>query len=45
MLEKLPTWYPDFDTEERKAMLGETVLVALDAGVLRKPEEGGPEVK
>lgn len=42
MVEKLPTWYPGFDTEERKTLLGQTVLVALDAGVLRKPEESGP---
>ena len=42
MVEKLPTWYPGFDNGERKTLLGETVMVALEAGILRKPEESGP---
>ena len=43
MVEKLPTWYPGFENEERKTLLGETVMVALSAGVLRKPEESDPD--
>jgi hypothetical protein len=38
MVEKLPTWYPGYDNSEDKQFLGQSIMVALDCGVLRKPE-------
>jgi hypothetical protein len=40
MVEKLPAWYPGFNNEERKELLGRAVVLALEVGVLRKPEAG-----
>lgn len=33
-IEKLPTWYPSYDQASAKALLGETMRTALDAGVV-----------
>jgi len=38
LVEKLPAWYPGYDNTEDIQLLGQSVMVALDCGVLRKPE-------
>lgn len=38
-VEKLTEWYPSNDYSSDKILLGEAILVALDCGVLRAPED------
>ena len=39
IVDKLPAWYPGYDNTEHKQFLEQSILVALDSGVLRMPEE------
>jgi len=43
MVEKLPSWYPGYDNTEDKMLLGRTVMLALDTGVLRLAEDNHPK--
>lgn len=38
LVEKLTSWYPGYDNSEENRLLGQTVLLAYQSGVLRKPE-------